>query len=303
MKIGTSRLAGLASSASFSGSTTYVDNAMIPASRSAWRTPVCSAITPPCENPAMTMRRASMPLAFSRAMSASTCACDSRTPATSARLVMSPAERSYQARIRNPLLSVTGRTGACGKTKRIGSAAGSRISPTIGTKSLPSAPRPWSQITAAVGCGPVSCSTQGNTSAVMVNLRATRLGALGLGTDPARSWAGCWRVGPRILLRAADDAHRCPLKPCPPPYQPGRTKRCLPPSQPNAFPWARILVRARSSIDIGLSDLLPTVGFFQRPTRCPMPSLPARPHSPIPYSRRCHRATPRASAKPANPPS
>ena len=109
----------------------------------------------------------SMPRAFSRAMSASMCACDSRTPATSARFVMSPADRSYHARIRNPLLSVTGRTGACGKTKRIGSDAGSRISPTIGTKSLPSAPRPCSQMTAAAGFGPVSSSMDGSSSAVM----------------------------------------------------------------------------------------------------------------------------------------
>jgi hypothetical protein len=48
-------------------------------------------------------------------------------------------------------LSVTGRTGACGNTNRIDSDDGSRISSTIGTKSLPSAPRPCSQIIAASG--------------------------------------------------------------------------------------------------------------------------------------------------------
>ncbi len=65
---------------------------------------------------------------------------------------------SYQARMRMPMLIVTGRIGACGKTKRTGVAAGRPSSGTIGSKSWPSAPRPCSQITAARGFGPVSIS-------------------------------------------------------------------------------------------------------------------------------------------------
>jgi hypothetical protein len=63
---------------------------------------------------------------------------------------------SYQARMRMPWLMVTGRIGACGKTKRTGLAR--RSSGTIGSKSWPSAPRPCSQITVAAGFGPVSIS-------------------------------------------------------------------------------------------------------------------------------------------------
>ena len=74
---------------------------------------------------------------------------------------------SYHARIGKPLLIVTGRTGACGNTKRSESDFGSRISSTIGTKSLPSAPRPCSQITDAFGCAPVSSSMQGRRWVVM----------------------------------------------------------------------------------------------------------------------------------------
>src|ERR1700743_323362 len=58
---------------------------------------------------------------------------------------------SYQARICMPLLTVTGRTGAVVKMKRGATLSGSRSSGTTGTKSVPSAPRPWSQITLAVG--------------------------------------------------------------------------------------------------------------------------------------------------------
>ena len=74
---------------------------------------------------------------------------------------------SYHARMRMPLLIVTARTGACGKTKRTATAGGSASSGTIGTKSLPSAPSPWSQMTLAVGCGAVSSSMQGRRSAGM----------------------------------------------------------------------------------------------------------------------------------------
>src|SRR5690606_6957237 len=65
---------------------------------------------------------------------------------------------SYQARIGTPLLIVTGRTGACGKTNRIAGQSSRTSSGTSGTKSLPSAPRPCSQITAQRGSGPVSRS-------------------------------------------------------------------------------------------------------------------------------------------------
>ena len=61
---------------------------------------------------------------------------------------------SYQARMRMPWLMVTGRIGACGKTKRTGFF--SLSSGTIGSKSWPSAPRPCSQMIAASGLAPVS---------------------------------------------------------------------------------------------------------------------------------------------------
>jgi hypothetical protein len=53
---------------------------------------------------------------------------------------------SYQARIDMPLLIVTGRTGACGNTKRNAGHVESTSSGTIGAKSLPSAPSPCSQM-------------------------------------------------------------------------------------------------------------------------------------------------------------
>src|ERR1700735_5680587 len=58
---------------------------------------------------------------------------------------------SYQAGIDIPLLTVTGRTGAFGKMKRGATSSGRRNSGTRGTKSVPSAPRPCSQMTLAVG--------------------------------------------------------------------------------------------------------------------------------------------------------
>ena len=172
------------------------------------------------------MRRASMPRAFSRAMSASMCACDSRTPATSARFVMSPADRSYHARIRNPLLSVTGRTGACGKTKRIGSDAGSRISSTIGTKSLPSAPRPCNQMTAAAGFGPVSCSMDGSSSAVMGGSRQCRAAHFTRAARVRRSITGEARIS-------------------------RRRGRSLRPGAARHGDWGRLLSRLRAENDLG----------------------------------------------------
>ena len=78
--------------------------------------------------------------------------CRPRPPAAAP----SSASTSYQARITMPALMVTARRGACGNTKRTGvrrPRAG-----TIGTKSEPSAPRPWSQMTDVSGSGPVSTS-------------------------------------------------------------------------------------------------------------------------------------------------
>ena len=74
---------------------------------------------------------------------------DSRSPSSSARPSAVSVLMSYQARIRMPMLSVTGRTRACGNTKRTPGESGSFSSGTIGTKSWPSAPRPCSQMTLA----------------------------------------------------------------------------------------------------------------------------------------------------------
>src|SRR5262245_39883875 len=147
---------------------------MIPARRSGRRKPVCSEIAPPCEKPASTRRRAAVPRASSRAMSASTNPCDARTPRSSSRRAASPPAMSYHARMTMPLLIVTGCIGACGKTNRIGT-SGRSSSPTIGTKSLPSAPRPCSQITLVAGRGAVAISIASRTS---LTRRASRLGTL-----------------------------------------------------------------------------------------------------------------------------
>src|SRR5438105_8439660 len=104
------------------------------------------------------MREAAMPRAFSRAMSSPTAACDSRMPRSSGMRAMSPWVMSYQARITKPLLIVTGRIGACGKTNRRARPSGSGSSRTIGTKSQPSAPRPCSQMTLPAGSLPVASS-------------------------------------------------------------------------------------------------------------------------------------------------
>ena len=78
---------------------------MMPASRSACRSPAYSAIAPPCEKPANTMRDSpECPRSFSRRASASSCACDSRTPAMSARLLRSAAQMSYHARMRHAVV-------------------------------------------------------------------------------------------------------------------------------------------------------------------------------------------------------
>src|SRR3981081_713445 len=139
---------------------------MIPAMRSGWRKPVCSAIAPPWENPASTSRPAFVPRSFSRPIKASIKTCEARTPRSSSRL-FAPSVMSYHARIRMPPLIVTGRTGACGKTKRIAD-LGNRSSGTIGAKSLPSAPSPCSQMTLAVGFFPVSISIASRSSGMVI---------------------------------------------------------------------------------------------------------------------------------------
>src|SRR5439155_305535 len=90
---------------------------------------------------------------------ASTVACEARIPFSSSGPWRSSAMMSYQARMANPPLSVTGRIGACGNTKRSARSPGRTSSGTRGSKSWPSAPRPWSQITAPAGSRPVSTST------------------------------------------------------------------------------------------------------------------------------------------------
>ena len=71
---------------------------MMPARRSLWRRPACSAIAPPWEKPASTMRFAAMPRDFSRASKASTLFCEARTPVSSSRR-RAASLMSYQARI------------------------------------------------------------------------------------------------------------------------------------------------------------------------------------------------------------
>ena len=58
-----------------------------------------------------------------------------------------------------PPLMVTGRTGACGNTKRMPGQPSRTSSGTIGAKSLPSAPKPCSQMMLQAGYFEVTCST------------------------------------------------------------------------------------------------------------------------------------------------
>ena len=84
-----------------------------------WRSAVCSTIAPPCEKPASTIFLAGMPFRFCAAINFSSKPCDSRIPASSS----GPppiCRMSYQARMRMPMLMVTGRCGAFGKMKRTG---------------------------------------------------------------------------------------------------------------------------------------------------------------------------------------
>src|SRR5881397_1664612 len=153
---------------------------MIPASRSGWRSPVWSAIAPPWEKPATTIRAAENPRAFSPAISASIRACDARIPAASS--LPSPTT-SYQARITYPRLIVTGRIGAWGKTNRRASVSGSSSSATIGSKSWPSAPSPCIQMTDAAGRGPVSISTASDEIETGPRPAASVIWMHGLGAD------------------------------------------------------------------------------------------------------------------------
>src|SRR5690606_5831387 len=165
MKIGTARFAADASSARESASARKVDRARIPASGRGCRKPACRAIAPPWENPASTIRDESMPRAISRSTRASRLPPAARIPASS--MLRPPKSRmSNQARMGMPPLIVTGRTGAFGKTKRTPGPASSPSIGTIGTKSLASAPRPCSQMTAAPGVPPTSSSTVSNSSAM-----------------------------------------------------------------------------------------------------------------------------------------
>src|SRR5262249_53944459 len=107
-------------------------------------------MAPPCEKPASTMRLAGRPCSR---INSSVSFCEARRPASSSGPPPN-CRMSYHARMRMPWLMVTGRIGACGKTKRTGFASSS--SGTIGSKSCPSAPRPCSQMTAVSGSGPVS---------------------------------------------------------------------------------------------------------------------------------------------------
>src|SRR5690606_28748158 len=78
---------------------------------------------------------------------------------------------SNQARMGMPPLIVTGRTGALGNTKRMPGPASSPSMGTIGTKSLASAPRPCSQMTAAPGAPPPISSSMVSKTSLMSGAR------------------------------------------------------------------------------------------------------------------------------------
>ena len=103
------------------------------------------------KSPSARCAQAGMPRSTSRAISASICACDSRSPASSSRRASGVPAMSYQARMTKPPFIVTGRIGACGKMKRAPPTAARSSSCAMGTKSLPSAPRPCSTIRLAPG--------------------------------------------------------------------------------------------------------------------------------------------------------
>jgi hypothetical protein len=110
------------------------------------------------------------------------------TPAASARLARSKSLMSYQARMRMPLLIVTGCTGACGNTKRNAGQPGRTSSGTSGAKSCPSAPSPCSHSTDHCGSGPVSSSTVSSRSMVSI-------AALWRPRQPRVNWPRCTASG------------------------------------------------------------------------------------------------------------
>src|SRR5690348_2991734 len=98
---------------------------------------------------------------------------------------------------------VTGITGACGKMKRTGPTACSCSSLANGTKSLPSAPRPCSTMTVAVGSGAVSIS--------MVSSRAMGAKA-GLTQGPPLSYTPPRERGPTLALQARESERTSPMQ-------------------------------------------------------------------------------------------
>src|SRR5262245_54598264 len=143
----------------------------------------------------------------------STSFCEARMPASSS----GPPpnwKMSYHARMRMPLLIVTARTGACGKTKRTG--LGRRNSGTIGSKSWPSAPRPCSQMTEATGFGPVSISTASISRSVAARMRAMlRPICVGfaLSMPLLAAWAQPTTYEPAPLEQPAPTPREMPAKP------------------------------------------------------------------------------------------
>src|SRR5690606_11893715 len=95
---------------------------------------------------------------------------------------------------------VTGITGACGKTKRIG-VSGNSSSLTTGTKSLPSAPSPCIQMMLVCGFGAVSIS-------MVCNWDMMRARFYGLSLARSLRRFGTERLDHRVVrfdVRAADE--------------------------------------------------------------------------------------------------
>src|SRR6185437_4182221 len=126
-------------------------------------------------------------------------------PASSCRALRSNAAMSYQARIDMPLLIVTGRTGACGNTKRNGGHARSTSCGTIGAKSLPSAPRPSSQVMLCCGLAAVSSSRAGRVMAwAWWGWRGHRSSAALIRCCASGRDRLCLQPGQRALMRGMD---------------------------------------------------------------------------------------------------
>src|SRR5438876_953713 len=135
---------------------------MIPSRARGKRVPTCRAMAAPWLNPASTMREEGTPRSSSRSSTASICRAERRTSSARSPGPGPPNEAtSYQAGMTIPPLMVTGRAGAFGNTKRT---MGRPRKDTTGSKSWPSAPRPWSQTTAPRGSPRAWTSTQGSRS-------------------------------------------------------------------------------------------------------------------------------------------